>query len=147
MSSSSSVPSAEKPGSTSSSPSKRMIGGRPSFRWTSLAPRSTAALRIFSRSTCGELSVMWLSASELLWGKELGGGSRPENALARRREEDRREGQDGRLPGVDRVVDAHHRALHLRRRVDPDVLVGDEPALEVGALDVDALPGDHVVRL
>ena len=70
-----------------------------------------------------------------------------ENALARRSEEDRREGQDVRLPGVDRVVDAHDRALHLRGRVDFDVLVGDQPALEVGALDVDALAGDDVVPL
>src|SRR4029453_14188809 len=125
------------------------------FRWTSLAPRSTAALRIARRSTwssgadgvCNELSVMGLSASEVSWWKELGHGRRAESALARRSEEDRREGQEVRLPGVDRVVDADHRALHLRCRVDADVLVGDEPALEVGALDVDALAGAHVVAL
>src|SRR4051794_3104002 len=123
-----------------------MIGGRPAFRWTSLAPRSTAATRIARRSSrssgdglgiSGELSDIGLTASELLRGKELGDLRRSEDALARRSEEDRREGQQVRLPGVDGVVDADHRALHLRRRVNADVLVGDQPALEVGALDVD----------
>src|SRR5262245_25657647 len=90
---------------------------------------------------------MGLSASEVSWWKELGHGRRAENALARGSEEDRREGQEVRLAGVHRVVYADHRALHPRGRVDADVLVGDQPALEVGALDVDALARVHVVRL
>ena len=138
--------------SGSSSPSKRTIGGRPVLRWTSLAPRSGSA-RIARRSTWSAgadgmregLSVMAIRLPKFRGGSSL--GTRGRGCPRPRGEEDRREGRDVRLPGVDRVVDADHWALHPRGRVDADVLVGDKPALEVGALDVDALVGHHVVRL
>src|SRR5580765_2729143 len=125
MSSSASVSNAGKPGSGSSWPSKRTIGGRPAFRWTSLAPRSTAALRILSRSIVG--SVKWLSASELDGWQELGEWKRAgQSVRARRRECDRRELERAALSCIDAPVDADHRPDDEGARDAPDDVSGGE---------------------
>ena len=108
----------------SSSPSRRTIGGRPTLRWTSLAPASTTRrsrlFRSMSRQTprcrCDMAHVSRLRSSAATRSCGLGGSLMipppPEGAK-------RIGGKIKSLlwPANTRVVDADHRPLHSRGRV------------------------------